>query len=85
MASHNKFYLYKRDNGIWYIGYISADGRKRWKSTHRELKQEALHVLSEFKETFDQPKQRNLLLTDFIKEYVALHGTPSGRLPLREP
>jgi integrase len=49
MSISQKYYLYKRKNGIYYIGY-RVDGRRKWKSTGEENKSEALKALTHFEE-----------------------------------
>jgi len=63
-----KFYLYKRSNGFYYIGYFD-NGRLRWKSTNRRLKSEALKVLSGFRELF-MSKPEPMTLSKFSDDYL---------------
>ncbi|MBI5021900.1 MAG: site-specific integrase [Ignavibacteriales bacterium] len=72
MISSQKFYLYKRSNGFWYIGHI-VEGRKRWTSAQTKNKNLALKALNDFKDkivaanssqTFDQ----------FVKTYCDLQA-----------
>jgi integrase len=67
-----KFFLYKRSNGYWYIGYLD-EGRKRWKSSGRKLKNEALKVLSEFEEHLKK-RVPSLLLSEFVKQFQTLQA-----------
>ena len=65
-----RFYLYKRSNGYWYIGYFD-NGRKRWKSTFATLKSDALRALVEFR---DSPKSSpsKIPLSEFIMQFCQL-------------
>jgi integrase len=65
-----RFYLYKRSNGIWYAGYVE-DGRRRWKSTGKNLRTEAHVVLRELEKHF-KPKVPTLLFTPFVSEFCSL-------------
>jgi len=53
MSFSSKFYLTKRSNGIYYIGYFD-DVRLRWKSTKCSTKSEALKALRSFEKLFRQ-------------------------------
>jgi integrase len=64
-----KFFLYKRSNGYWYVGYIE-DGRKRWKSTGATLKPDALHFLSEFRANLRE-RMPAVLFSDFTTQFKA--------------
>jgi integrase len=55
-----KFYLSKRDNGYYRIGYF-VGSKLCWKSTKRKHKAEALSVLRDFESSFVKPSlSRNL-------------------------
>ncbi|MBI5020560.1 MAG: site-specific integrase [Ignavibacteriales bacterium] len=69
MPSHEKFYLYKRKNQIYYIGYF-IEGKLFWRSTEETQKSKALKVLSEFKELLKQ-KNKPKLLSEFISEFIS--------------
>lgn len=51
MRSSSKFYLTKRSNGFYYVGYFD-DGRLRWKSTRATIKPDALRALTNFEQMF---------------------------------
>lgn len=73
MPSSSKFYLYKRSNSIYYIGYFDQ-GHLRWKSTRTSRKTEALKELSTFQSLFEsQPSAKRL--SAFISEFLALAET----------
>jgi integrase len=59
--------LFKRSNGKWYILY-TEEGRPRWKSTGASLKQDALKVLSEFREHLKH-RAPALLFTEFKTQF----------------
>ena len=60
--------LYKRSNGVYYIGYYH-DGRRRWKSTGATTRSDALKALTEFK-TLVQPSHRALSFAQFQDEFL---------------
>jgi hypothetical protein len=49
-----KWYLFKRKNGVWYVGYLQ-DGRKRWKSARCTVKVEALRKIANSPELVRPP------------------------------
>jgi len=67
-----KFYLYKRSNGYWYIGYFD-EGRKRWKSSGQKLKNEALKVLSEFEQHLKK-RVPLVLFSEFVKQFQTVQA-----------
>ncbi len=69
----SRFSLYKRTNGIYYIGYYS-EGRRRWKSTFATTKPEALKALTAFKELF-QERRRSVSVERFAAEFLAFAET----------
>ncbi len=59
--SSSRFYLTKRSNQIWYLGWIE-NGRRRWKSTKCRKKADALRYLREHQDVQAQPRaELNLL------------------------
>lgn len=62
MHSSLKFYLTKRSNGFYYIGYFE-DESLHWKSTRTRRKSEALKILRESK-TMLAPKRNPELLSN---------------------
>jgi len=68
--SSSRFYLYRRSNGIWYIGYIH-EGRKVWKSSGTKLKAEALNALKDF-EYQSIEKIPKLSFTQFVEQFCTL-------------
>jgi site-specific recombinase XerD len=64
-----KFYLYKRANGIYYIGYLD-NGRRRWKSTGSTLKCDALKALASYLE-FLREKPKTTHLATFKRDFLA--------------
>ncbi len=68
MPSTPKVYLYKRNNGIYYVGY-SDQGRVRWKSTSTSVKSDALKALANL-QTLLSPKQITTPLSQFVKDFL---------------
>lgn len=66
----NKFYLYQRSNGFWYIGEL-VDGRRAWKSTGKKTKADALKVLRDY-DLKPRPKIVVQLLSDFAYQFLSL-------------
>ncbi len=62
--------LFKRSNGKWYILY-EDEGRTRWKSTGATLKQDALRVLSNFREHLKKRVPVTLFI-EFISQFRAI-------------
>ncbi len=50
MYPQQKLFLYKRNNGIYYIG-IEVAGKRRWRSTGTRKKSDALRVMSDYRES----------------------------------
>jgi integrase len=65
----SKFYLGKRDNGIYQIGYF-VDSRLKWKSTGARTKPEALSVLKNFEKSFTKSIPSKSL-SGFITEFLS--------------
>ncbi len=42
--------LFKRSNGIYYVVFETADGKRKWKSTGKTHKRDAIHALTDFNE-----------------------------------
>jgi len=69
MQYSDKFYLTKRNNGFFYIGYF-VDGRLRWKTTKSRDKRKALTVLTrlrEFIEESNKPKMPSEVIAAFME------------------
>jgi integrase len=49
-----KFYLSRRNNGVYYVGQL-VNGQRKWKSTGKRTKAEALLVLKQFDAIRSQP------------------------------
>jgi len=62
-----KLYLYKRSNGFYYIGYF-YEGLKRWKSTGKKSKFDALKILQNFEQHL-QKKQTSISFEQFIEQF----------------
>jgi len=69
MSEPTKFYLFRRNNGIYYIGYFE-EGRRRWKSTGCTTKADALSAFSRFREHL-RAKPVEKFLSAFISEFLA--------------
>ena len=68
MSVPAKIYLFQRNNGIYYIGYLQ-DGRRRWRSTRSKRRRDALKVLTQLREVLrDRPNDPHL--SAFISEYI---------------
>jgi integrase len=68
--SPQKFYLYKRPNGYWYIGYWQ-DGRRLWKSADTKMKPEALKVLRGFEDRLKQDVTK-ITFREFTEQFRLL-------------
>ncbi len=68
MSNSSKLYLFKRNNGIYYVGYFH-EGKKRWKSTGCTQKSEATKSFVQFRE-FLNSKQSAVTLSKFIKDFI---------------
>ena len=69
MSDPTKLYLYKRTNGIYYIGYW-YDGRRQWKSTRSTRRSDALKALTNLRDLL-QSRRQAPHLSRFIQEYIA--------------
>ncbi|MDI6804963.1 MAG: hypothetical protein QME58_14190, partial [Bacteroidota bacterium] len=67
-----KLYLYKRSNGVYYIGYFYA-GLKRWKSTGKQSKFDALKILQNFEQHL-QKKQTSISFEQFIEQFKTVQA-----------
>ena len=89
MHPNQKVFLYKRKNGIYYIG-IEVDGKRRWKSTGSKVKSEALRVVSESrreKMIHNNSMRLGSLRTKvlaFVKEHYPFKTYESYKLPLQK-
>src|SRR6267143_2178919 len=70
MSNSSRFYLYKRTNGIYYIGYFDAT-HLRWKSTRESLKSKALKALTNFKDLLEAHPEV-VTLSKFVGEFLPL-------------
>lgn len=68
MPSTPRVYLYKRNNGIYYVGFFDQ-GRLRWKSTRTSVKSDALNALT-YVQTLLSPKQITTPLSQFVKDFL---------------
>jgi integrase len=68
MSNLPKFYLFKRNNGIYYVGYFE-NGRKRWKSTGATLKADAHKAVSNLA-GFLKDKLKEVTLGQFKAEFI---------------
>jgi integrase len=59
--------LFKRQTGVYYIVY-QENGKRRWKSTGKKRKNEAIKILVNFKKLTDPPPVRRTL-AEFIVEH----------------
>lgn len=69
MSGLPKVYLYKRSNGVYYIGYF-GDGRKRWKSTGATERPHALSVLTNLKRLL-QASPPLMSFSQFSQDFLA--------------
>lgn len=77
MSNLPKFYLFKRNNGIYYVGYFE-NGRKRWKSTGATLKADALKAVSNLEELL-KDKLQEVTLSKFKADFITFaEGNFSG-------
>ena len=77
MSNLPKFYLFKRNNGIYYVGYFD-NGRKRWKSTGATLKADALKAVSNLEELL-KDKLQEVTLSKFKADFITFaEGNFSG-------
>jgi site-specific recombinase XerD len=68
MPVPSKFYLFRRANGFYYVGY-HADGRKRWKSTGCTTKHEALRIIRNLPDLFRE-KPPAVTLSEFTSDFL---------------
>jgi hypothetical protein len=68
-VSASRLSLYKRGNGIYYMGYYLG-GRRRWKSTGSGKKPEALKTLTQFHRLL-QGQTQSVSLARFVTESMA--------------
>ncbi|MGB2867084.1 MAG: phage integrase SAM-like domain-containing protein, partial [Bacteroidota bacterium] len=61
--------LYKRSNGVYYIGYYQ-EGRRKWKTTGYTAKPEALKALTSFKELI-QDRLRSVSFEEFALRFLS--------------
>jgi site-specific recombinase XerD len=72
MTSNPKFYLTKRENGYFYIGWYD-NGRRRWKSTKCTAKSDAFQYLRQYKVDF-QETEVILTLSALMDKFITLKG-----------
>lgn len=72
-VNSHRFSLYKRLNGIYYVGYYEQ-GRRKWKSTGVSTKPEALKALTQFRELLST-RSRSIPLEQFFKEFLSYAET----------
>ena len=63
-----KYYLYRRNNGIYYIGK-KVEGKIQWKSTGESLVSQARKILQDADELFVEKNTRITTLSEFINEF----------------
>jgi hypothetical protein len=68
MPVPSKFYLFRRANGFYYVGY-TADGRKPWKSTGCTTKHDALRTIRNLPELFRE-KPPAVTLSQFTSDFL---------------
>jgi len=68
MSAH-RFSLFKHSNGVYHILYYH-NGRRRWKSTKATTKPEALRVLANFKELFEE-RLKSVSFDEFTEQFLA--------------
>jgi hypothetical protein len=66
----HRFSIYKRPNGIYYIGYY-LNGIRRWKSTGVSTKPQALKALTQFKGMMLQGRRDIVSLSEFLERFMA--------------
>jgi hypothetical protein len=64
-----QYYLKKRENGFYYIGYLSSDGKKQWKTTKCSKKGDALLFLKNYSSS-TQDKPSNFIQSDKLLSEV---------------
>lgn len=65
-----RFSLFKRHNGIYYIAYFH-NGRRRWKSTGAKTKSEANKALTQFKDMIAEGRKEIVSLSAFVERFMA--------------
>lgn len=68
MSTLSRFSLFKRNNGVYYVGYYQG-GKRVWKSTGARLKTDAIRTLTNFS-TLLQEQQIPATLSRFISEFI---------------
>src|ERR1041385_6522138 len=82
MPISRKFYLSKRSNGYWYIGYFD-DGKLRWKSSQLKIKSDALSILNDFENNL-LVRTNSILFSDFEKHFVLMQANILRESTLKE-
>jgi site-specific recombinase XerD len=68
MVPNISFYLTKRSNGIYYVGWYH-NGRRRWRTTKCKIKTEALQFLKSFDHK-EQESNQTLCMSQLFKKYT---------------
>jgi integrase/recombinase XerC len=71
MLRNTRFYL-KRRNGVYYIGWYE-DGKRRWKTTGKSTKSDALLYLRTFEGTKNET-ERTPLLSELLTRFETMRG-----------
>jgi hypothetical protein len=72
MTVPTKFYLFRRSNGVYDVGYID-EGRKRWKSTGSRTKADALKAVTHIRDLFST-KPATKTLSNFIQDFLIYYA-----------
>jgi site-specific recombinase XerD len=72
MILNPKFYLTKRENGYFYLGWYE-NGNRRWKSTKCTTKSDALQYLRDYKVTHEET-QTVLTISALMERFITLKG-----------
>ena len=72
MPTSSKIYLFRRENGYYYIGHTLGN-KVRWKSTHSKSKTDALQFLADLKK-HPQESPPTPLLSSFTNDFLAYAG-----------
>ena len=89
MQPHQKIFLYKRNNGIYYLG-IEVDGKRRWKSTGTKKKVEALRIISDYRNNMTVANNDMKLgpfkarVLSYVKEHYCFKTYESYKIPLEK-
>ena len=69
-------FLYKRNNGFYYIIYTRKNGKRTCKSTKCKIKIQARRIFKEFrnKQIVNPTEYIDITLIDFINEYLRYSG-----------